>query len=102
VDAGVVCDDAGVSFAAVYRACSTDADCTEEDSIDCCTTYVLGVAKAEVDAGNAYRIACIPSGPACPCSVSSGKIVTDDGKSSPINATTMLACKAGLCSTYVP
>jgi hypothetical protein len=97
-----VCEDAGVSFPAVYRACATDADCTEEDLIDCCTTLVLGVAKAETDAGNPYRVACLPSGPACPCSINSIKIVTDDGKSSPQGTTTMLACKAGLCSTYVP
>jgi hypothetical protein len=102
VDAGVVCADAGLGFPAAYKACAVDADCIQEGVTDCCTTYDQGVAKAAMDAWNAYRSACFHVGPVCPCSLNSAKIVTDDGQSSPINTTTQVACKAGLCSTYVP
>jgi hypothetical protein len=100
-DAGVVCKDAGLpSLADGYKACAADTDCTSESITDCCTTFVMGIALADVGAYEAYVSTCTSYAP-CPCPSNGGATFADDGKQ-PGSAVIEVACQAGRCSSFVP
>jgi len=103
---GSVCADGGVSqLPSIYKGCSTDADCTTANTVGCCTTFVLGVATAELAAYAAYEKACTPTGGTpCDCPSGGGREITEDGMETPYGniLSVAVACTAGLCLSFTP
>ena len=93
-DAGVTCLGGGGAAPDGFKACSSDADCTLGIWTACCGDYLLGVAKDELDAFEAYEHAC-NHGPLCNCG---GPSHAEDGKTGMV----AVSCQMGRCMSFVP
>jgi hypothetical protein len=87
---------------ALDRSCAGDSDCfAARHASDCCgNSVVIGLRTSEQARYQALEPACAASYPACGCPA--GLPTTDDGSTLRFDATAGVACRAGMCTTFVP